>query len=202
MFPLKVEAASIETRAVNGQSVEVLVGRAAVFDEFTPLRDRWGDVFNERFAAGCMSKTLGDGHKVMILYNHDWTCLLGSTADVITLTLKSDGLYFEYTPKNFEFDRRIVDLVRSGTIDGCSIGYRVTDHDWEEKDGSWFRTVTEIELYEISLTPIPAYEQTSVDIEVRKDAQKPEPPTDDAEERSKILSEANALLSQIQEVTK
>ncbi|MCL2225798.1 MAG: HK97 family phage prohead protease [Defluviitaleaceae bacterium] len=200
-FTLKIDANSIETRAVNGKNTEIITGRAVVFDEYTKLADRWGESFFERFSADCMRDTLGDGHKIIILYNHSWDNLLGSTVDVLTLQLKSDGLYFEYTPKNFELERRIVDLVRSGTIDGCSIGFNVTDQQWEEKDGSYFRTIKAIELHEMSLTPIAAYEQTSVNIESRKSASTENVPqadgSNEAEERSKILSNADALLKKI-----
>ena len=206
VFPLKLEALTVETRAANGQATEVLKGKAAVFDEFTEITNRWGDKFMEKFSKNCMDETLADGHKVMALFNHDWSCLMGSTADNLKLEKKADGLYFEFTPKGFEFDRRITELVRSGTIDGCSIGYRVPEDNadgtrnvlWDKKDGLWHRCVEKIELYEVSFTPIPAYEQTTVDVEVRKlDApeENDEPP--DGEERKRIIAEAEETLKRI-----
>ena len=198
-IPLKLKGVSIETRSASGRDEEVLTGRAAVFEEFTELHDRWGDTFYEKFDQNSMDKTLADGHKIMILYNHSWDCLLGSTASNLTLTLKKDGLYFEYTPKNFDFDRRIVDFVRDGTIVGCSIGYFVTDYYWEEKEGEYFRIIKEIELLEMTLTPIPAYEQTSVDIEVRKVSTAVANKSDagDIENRNKIASDAEELLKKL-----
>jgi len=200
-FALKTGANPLEMRDTNGKSTEVLVGKAAVFDEFTEIRDCWGEKFFERFSPDCMKNTLANGHKVMILHNHSWDALLGSTADVLVLTAKSDGLYFEFTPKNFEFDRRIADFVRSGTIDGVSIGWRTIDQEWEQRDGEWFRTILEIELYEISLTPIPAYGQTTVEIELRKliSEETESTPAETTEERTRILEEANNFLKKLEE---
>jgi len=197
-FPLKLEKITHETRSRDGQSVEILTGKAMALDEFTTIIDRWGDEFQEKFTKNCMDETLADGHKIMALYNHSWLALMGSTADNLTLALKDDGLYFEFIPKNFEFDRRIIEFIKSGTIDGCSIGFRALEWYWEEKDGTFFRIITKIELYEITFTPIPAYSQTSVEVEVRKaDVAAPPPQSSgesDIEERSRILAEVDKLL--------
>ena len=196
-FPLRIENLSTETRARDGNNVEMLAGRAMVLDEFTTITDRWGDEFQEKFSKESINETLADGHKIMALYNHDWSCLMGSNADNLTLTLKSDGLYFELIPKNFDFDKRIVELIKSGTIDGCSIGFRVLDYYWEEKEGIFFRIITKIELYEISFTPIPAYEQTNVDVDVRKARETEMPPPNiepEEEERNRIITASEELL--------
>jgi hypothetical protein len=143
----------------------------------------------------------------MALYNHDWSCLMGSTADNMTLEKKTDGLYFEFTPKGFEFDRRIVEFVKSGTIDGCSIGFRIARGAdgipmvrWDYKDEVWYRVIEKIDLYEITFTPIPAYESTNVDVEVRKLSEtEAEPPENGIteEERVRILSETEAILKKL-----
>jgi len=183
----------IENRIENNHG-KVLKGRAAVFNEFTTMHDYRGDEFQEKFATGCMNETLSDGHKIMALYNHSWSNLLGSTADNLKLKLKADSLCFELTPKGYELDRRIAEHVESGTIDGCSIGFRVLEDRWENKNDQWFRVIEKIELFEITLTPIPAYGQTAVIVETLK-----APEADEYEERRQILEETTQTLAMLDE---
>jgi uncharacterized protein len=212
-FTLKTKDVSVEKREANGKQVEVLTGYAAVFEQFTELADWWGDTFHEKFTSDSMDETLSDGHVIYALFNHSWRDLMGATVDNLTLEKRDEGLYFELIPKNFEFDRRIMDLVRGGTIGGCSIGFRVLDQDWEEKDGDYFRIIRKVDLYEITFTPIPAYAQTSISVDLREidtknnekrtmTGQETDPEKDDMqtsaeeEERKALLEEAENTLKQ------
>jgi uncharacterized protein len=212
-FTMKTKDVSVEKREANGKQVEVLTGYAAVFEQFTELADWWGDTFHEKFTSDSMDETLSDGHVIYALSNHSWRDLMGATVDNLTLEKRDEGLYFELIPKNFEFDRRIMDLVRGGTIGGCSIGFRVLDQDWEEKDGDYFRIIRKVDLYEITFTPIPAYAQTSISVDLReidtKNNEKrsgtgleTDPEKDDLqsnaeeEERKALLEEAENTLKQ------
>ncbi|GMR65824.1 HK97 family phage prohead protease [Bacillus sp. MN7755] len=216
-FSLKVKNVQIQKRDNQGQQSEVLTGYAAVFDQFTELTDWWGDVFYEKLTQDSMNNTLADGHKIFALFNHSWRDLLGSTGDNLTLEIREDGLYFELVPKNFEFDRRVVEMTRSGTIGGCSIGFSIFDQEWEERDGEWFRIIKEISLYEITFTPIPAYPQTSIQVDLRKvesgefeersaanQVPKPKEPTQTIsdEERQSLLSDVNTTLKDFEKYKK
>ena len=61
----------------------------------------------------------------------------------------------------------LYESVKRGDVDGTSFGFKVLDDKWSkvEKDGEEImkRTLLEVELYEISPTPFPAYEDTEVD---------------------------------------
>lgn len=216
-FSLKVKNVQIQKRDNQGQQSEVVTGYAAVFDQFTELTDWWGDIFYEKLTKDSMNNTLADGHKIFALFNHSWRDLLGSTGDNLTLEIREDGLYFELVPMNFEFDRRIVEMTRSGTIGGCSIGFSILDQEWEERDGEWFRIIKEIVLYEITFTPIPAYPQTTIQVDLRKvesgefeersaDNQVPKPkaPTQiiSDEERQLLLSDVNTTLKDFEKYKK
>ncbi|MBN2909149.1 HK97 family phage prohead protease [Polycladomyces sp. WAk] len=189
---------SIETRSV-GESGTKITGLAAVYDEFTPLVDWWGDTFYERIQKGAMKDTLADGHDIFALKNHDWSAILGRTGANLTLSDTENGLFFELTPNNSTLGRDILEDVRSGLIRGCSIGFRILDQYWEERDGDWFRTITKLELREITLTPIPAYTSTSAEVRsltpdtVKKGGEMPEISASEQEERQKILLEANRV---------
>lgn len=154
---------SIETRAISETSTKI-EGLAAVYEEFTELRDWWGDVFYERIQKGAMTDTINAGHDIFALKNHNWSDILGRTGANLTISDRSDGLFFELKPNNSTLGRDILEDVRSGLIKGCSIGFRIVDQYWEERDGDWFRTITKLDLREITLTPIPAYTSTTAEI--------------------------------------
>ncbi|MEH6848570.1 HK97 family phage prohead protease [Bacillus pseudomycoides] len=190
---------NLETREKGSQGTKV-TGYAAVYDEFTALSDWWGETFFERIDKNALKNTLADGHDIFALKNHNWDDVIGRTGANLNLENHENGLYFELSAPNTTLGRDVLEEVRSGLISGCSIGFKVKDQNWEEKDGDWFRTITDIELHEITLTPIPAYAQTSV--EVRSLTIKPDNKSVkidvnqtnlEQEERNAILAEANEI---------
>jgi HK97 family phage prohead protease len=194
----------METRA-QGDAGTKITGLAAVYDEFTPLTDWWGDTFYERIEKGALKDTLADGHDIFALKNHNWNDVLGRTGANLVLENRDDGLYFELTPNNSTLGRDMLEDVRSGLIKGCSIGFRIVDQYWEERDGDWFRTITKLELREITLTPIPAYTSTTAEVRsltpdmVRNTSNMPQnQPNGEQEERNAILAEAERIQKLLQ----
>ena len=183
-----------EEQRQKGDNKLVISGYAMRFDE-TALISGWDSVFEERFHPNCLTETLADGHKIMLLYNHYWSEVLGSTAGNVRLENRKDGLYFEYEPMKFEKDLRILELIRNGTIDGCSIGFRVEKDKWEKVDYGVLRTIEKISLYEITLTPIPAYTTTSVKVDEALNSRNTNKAAID-EERSFLLAEINQILGE------
>lgn len=189
---------SIDTRAIGtGNAIE---GIAAVYDEFTQLYDWWGDTFYERIQKGALKDTLADGHDIFALKNHNWSDILGRTGANLTLSEQEKGLFFELKPNNSTLGRDILEDVRSGLIKGCSIGFRILDQYWEERDGDWFRTITKIELHEITLTPIPAYTSTTAEVRSlapatanQKETNKIEIPKVESTEREQILLKCSRI---------
>jgi HK97 family phage prohead protease len=208
MIKTQATEKELEIRTLNIQEIEMrekqngakISGFAAVYGEFTELRDWFGDRFYERIDSNAVKKTLNDGHDIFALKNHNWDQLIGRTNTNLTLENRSDGLYFELTPSQTTLGKDILEEVRSGLISGCSIGFRVLDQDWEERDGDWFRTIKEIELLEITLTPIPAYTQTSAEVRsLTPNIAKKETQIDnqEQEERAALIAEANRILQNL-----
>jgi hypothetical protein len=55
--------------------------------------------------------------------------------------------------------------IERGDVDGCSFGFITQNDTWEELgDGTVVRTLLDIDLDEISITPFPAYPATSVNL--------------------------------------
>lgn len=189
----------IETRArQNGTKID---GYAAVFGEFAEIRDWLGDKFYERIDSSALKQTLSDGHDIFALKNHNWDQLIGRTNTNLTLENRESGLYFELTPADTTLGRDVLEEVRSGLIRGCSIGFRVLDQEWEERNGEVFRTIKEIELLEITLTPIPAYSQTTAEVRSlipKKITEKQNNNSqEEQEERAALLAEANRILQNL-----
>lgn len=184
----------LEERA-KGDGGNKITGFAAVYDEFTEIRDLWGDTFHERIVKGAFKDTLSDGHDIFALHNHNWNKVIGRTGANLVLEDRENGLYFDLVPNQTSLGRDMLEDVRSGLIKGCSFGFRIVDQDWEERDGTWFRTINKAELSEITLTPIPAYSQTNAEVRslTPNQEKKQNSITAEQEERNAILAEANRI---------
>ncbi|MFD1428685.1 phage major capsid protein [Lacticaseibacillus mingshuiensis] len=110
-----------------------------------------------------------DLSSVLLLYAHDFNNIL-ARVDAKTLTLKVDqkGLYFEATLPDTTLAHDVYNNIVAGNVKGVSIGFNIASggDSWDYSDGDTIHMITQIErLNELSLTPIPAYTQTSVEVQ-------------------------------------
>lgn len=159
---------NFEARSNEESGVKTISGYASKYNvESQVLRDWWGDKFVEVVAEGAFDNSLIN-NTIKALYNHNTDNVLGSTKSG-TLRLESDsvGLRFDIDLPNTTVANDLYESVKRGDVDGTSFGFKVLDDKWSkvEKDGEEImkRTLLEVELYEISPTPFPAYEDTEVD---------------------------------------
>lgn len=106
---------------------------------------------------------------VLLLYAHDFNNIL-ARVDANTLSLKVDqkGLYFEANLPDTTLAHDVYNNIQAGNVKGVSIGFNIASggDSWDYRDGETVHTITQIErLNELSLTPIPAYTQTSVEVQ-------------------------------------
>lgn len=160
-----------EARSNDESGIKTIAGYAAKYNsESQVMRDWWGDEFIEVIAEGAFDLSLRS-NTIKALYNHNTDNVLGSTKSG-TLRLESDsvGLRFEIDLPNTSVANDLYESVKRGDIDGTSFGFKVKDDKWSEieRDNGKImrRTLLEIELYEISPTPFPAYEDTEVDCRI------------------------------------
>ena len=116
--------------------------------------------FYEEVNKGAFDKTLADGHNIYAMYNHDDSKILGSTrSNSLKLYTDNIGLAFELEiNSNISYAKDLYELVSNGDIEGCSFGFYVTDDSWSyTEDGIDLRTINEVELVEVTITPFPAY---------------------------------------------
>lgn len=191
---------NIEIRQIQEDNGLVLEGYIAKFDTFTELYDG----FYEKIDRNAFNDTLADGHNVFLLYNHNYDKPLASTRNN-TLTLTTDEIGLKFSAKineNLSYAKDTYELVKSGECRGCSFGFRAIQDDYtydSEKD-EIKRTLLKVELYEGTVTPIPAYDTTVVQArckDIKSEEQRKVQQIKDLEELQKdleLISLKNELL--------
>lgn len=152
-----------ELRAETGANGErVFSGYAA------PFNSRSVDLggFVEVIAPVAFNRTLREQPDVYALYAHDMRNILGRTkSGTLTLGVDDKGLNFRCTAPDTATARDLATLVERGDVDGCSFGFYTRDDSWVEgTDGVLVRTLLDVDLDEISITPFEAYPATSVSV--------------------------------------
>lgn len=126
------------------------------------------DEFVEQFAPNAFKDSLAAGADVRALYEHDHTALLGrNTSGTLVLSEDSTGLRFELTPPDTQLGRDVLILVERGDIAGMSFGFRALKDQWDSTQQPYVRTVLAAELREITITSLPAYRETDIQIAKR-----------------------------------
>jgi hypothetical protein len=138
-------------------------GYAAVFNsDSQPLP------FTERIAPGAFRGSLRNRNDIKLLWNHDTASVLGSVrAGTLKLTENDRGLYVEAVLPNTSVGRDARELISRGDVDAMSFGFTVArgGDEWSP-DGS-VRTLTKINLHEVSIVAFPAYTATAGSTAVR-----------------------------------
>jgi uncharacterized protein len=157
------EVRCVEFRAAEGSDGQTLEGYAAVFNEWTDIRDAQGS-YREQIAPGAFKRTLGQRTPVL-QFDHGSHPLIGSLPLGTLNVLREDrnGLYVRARLSDNWLIEPVRDAIRDGGISGMSFRFRVVKDDWgTDDDGNDTRTVLETELLELGPVVFPAYTQTSV----------------------------------------
>lgn len=157
MRVMQLRSGEFQTREDNGDLI--IEGYFAVFNSNYEM---WEGA-SESIAPGAFDSSLaGD---IRALTNHDTTLVLGRTK-ANTLELKSDshGLWghVKVNPKDSDAVNTY-ERVKRGDVDQCSIGFMIRSEETDFRDdGSIHWTITDVELFEVSVCTFPAYEETGV----------------------------------------
>lgn len=158
MKTLEFEVRTTELTAAN----KTLVGYAVRWNSQSQVI--W-DEFVEQFAPGAFAESLAGGSDVRALFEHDYTQLLGRTkSGTLLLSEDNTGLRFELTPPDTQLGRDVLTMVERGDITGMSFGFRALKEAWDIGQVPYLRTVTAAELREITVTSMPAYPESGVEI--------------------------------------
>ncbi|MCY6395265.1 MULTISPECIES: HK97 family phage prohead protease [Actinobacillus] len=132
-----------------------------------PSEVLWGE-FIETFAPNAFTKSLNGGGDVRALFEHDYTKLLGRTSsNTLTLAEDNQGLCFRIDLPNTQLGNDILESVRRGDISGMSFGFLPEVEEWDETKEPALRTIKQAQLFEITVTSIPAYPDSSLEIAKR-----------------------------------
>lgn len=176
----------LQTRSQGDSESNVIEGYAAVFNSPTNI---WG-MFTEIIAPGAFADAIASNDDIRALFNHDWNNVLGRTKSG-TLRLSEDarGLKFEVDLPNTTLARDLSESLKRGDISQCSFGFVPTSETWDYEPEIPVRTINSVELHEISVVSIPAYEDTEVSLR-SKEANK------SIELRLKLIQKINSVLEE------
>lgn len=179
--------------ASNDSEAPKITGYGAVFNTPADI----GGMFTEIIAPGAFAKALSSQSDVRALFNHNWDYVLGRTRSG-TLTLEEDakGLRFTVTPPATQWADDLRSSMLRGDITQCSFGFNVTKEDWNYDTVPATRTIQEVQLYEISVVSLPAYEETEAAVVRTKDIYTR------AKEDHELRMKTQKLMTKIQEALK
>lgn len=179
-----IDITDLSTRSNEKTQTRTISGYAAVFNSPTRL---WEDL-DEVIAPGAFSRAVSSSD-VRCLFNHDWSNVLGRTKSG-TLRLSEDerGLKFEVDLPDTTVARDLIKSMERGDINQCSFGFIPTEETWDYNSTPMLRTIHEVELYEVSIVPLPAYEDTEAALRSKEDLEKI------VEKRKNLIKKINQAL--------
>jgi uncharacterized protein len=185
-----VDITNVQTRAKDDGSPIKISGYAAVFNSRTSI-SYW---FDEIISPGAFDKSISAKNAdIRALINHDWDKVLGRTkSNTLTLREDSKGLNFEIELPNTSYARDLAESMERGDIDQCSFGFLVDEgkERWDYSQDPALRTLEEVELYEVSIVSLPAYEDTEAALVRSKEI------NESAEKRIKLIQQINKTLGE------
>ena len=163
MRNLKKQVRSLGKLQTRDNSTDDEMKIAGYFVVFNTETEIWDGLFEEISNKAFENIDLSD---IRALADHDTAKVLGRTKSK-TLTLKVDekGLFGEITINPDDTEAvNLYQRVKRGDIDQCSFGFSILNETMEQReDGTTKWTITEIELFEVSVVTFPAYADTAVE---------------------------------------
>jgi uncharacterized protein len=162
-----------ELRVVGSDDATARVsGTAIVYSPWTTIYGEPPGPFRERVMRSAYDavETLRQGEDRHLLYQHDWSVppLASVRAGTLHLRNTEHGLLMAADlPLDRPLVRELLPSIRSGGLNGMSFAFLVDPAGGEEWDDDMtHRTITRfLDVPEVTLTPTPAYPQTSVQVE-------------------------------------
>lgn len=149
----------LELRAIRAEGTPpTATGYAVLFNRSTDIGGMW----TEEIAPGAFAKSLGE-RDVIAIRSHETARIVGRKG-AGTLVLREDdkGLAFENELPDTNDGRDLAVLIERRDIAGMSFGFIATKQMWDDTVSPPKRTIQEAELYEITYTAIPQYDDTEV----------------------------------------
>jgi uncharacterized protein len=171
----------IEKKCTGREQRTILATELRASDEFAIIGTaaRYGVMshnlgFREIIQKGAFSRSLRQNPNVVCLYNHNSSSIpLGRTkAGTLTLSVDDRGLHYrcQLDPNNPDH-KSLHSSIRRGDVESCSFAFTVAPNgqSWKEatdpetKEPILLRTLTDVDLLDVSPVCAPAYPGTQVD---------------------------------------
>lgn len=148
--------AEAEFRAATESGTSIR-GHASVFGQLAQVRGGF-----ERIDPAAFDRALSEGHEVVLLANHEGLPL-GSTAGG-TLRLGTDrrGLTVDADLPDTTLGRDVAVLLARGDLRKMSFGFIPKADRVDTVRGRQVRTITDVDLFDVSIVTMPAYSGTDV----------------------------------------
>lgn len=158
---MEKKAFSYELKAIHEEGNLYIEGYAAVFGNI----DSYRDIIQK----GAFLNTISgkNGKRIKLCYQHDFDKVIGK---IVELREDEKGLFFKAKVSNTALGKDVSILISDEALDEVSIGYRTKSYIYDEANE--IRTITDLDLYEISLVSRAANEEATVTGTERKDEQK------------------------------
>ncbi|RMH69950.1 MAG: HK97 family phage prohead protease [Actinomyces sp.] len=145
----------------------VIEGLGSVADQRTTI-EGFFSAWDEEVAPGAWRKTISDGRRILSMFNHDPSRLLGSTdAGTLRLVEVPEGLHYsvDINPDDPLAVSAHAQVMR-GDVAGSSVWFRVIREQWTEPTDDNglerpLRRILEAQLFETGPVTMPAFEQTT-----------------------------------------
>lgn len=195
----------VEEKQEGGKKL-VLRGYPILFNTETKIYDWWYGEVRETILPTALEGTDLTNVYLITGHNIEPDKVLGRAGVNMRLEVDETGLFFEAELPNTQHARDIYNLIEAGLVDGMSFGFRCSD---EINEATLTRTITHIdELFEITITPFPAYKEASVIVqnqrkleeekleeEKKKEAEELEKQAEEDAEKEAKIKELEELLN-------
>lgn len=183
-----VDITNLETRAEQDGEKHIISGYASVFNSRTTIGNDW---WTEEIAPGAFTESINNNNDIRALFNHDWNMVLGRTkAGTLKLEQDDHGLKFEVELPDTTFARDLIESLKRGDINQCSFGFIPTAEEWDYSVEPAHRTITKVDLFEVSVVSIPAYDDTEVSLVRSKEI------ANSVEKRMNLIKKINKALEE------
>ena len=188
----------ITYRAKKDSEKKVIQGYAVVFDSWTDISS-WGEIWKECIRKGAFTQSLKE-NSILALYNHDFNNVLARKDVNMKLVEDDKGLYFEIELPDTTQGNDLYELINKGIVNQCSFSGYVRKNLWsEDNGGNVLREILEIDLIEITITPIPAYEVTEAEVKRSREIKSTKENKEYKLDFEEIIRESKRKLKEIRE---
>lgn len=156
----------IRTAADLSANNKKLIGQPIVYNS----RSENLGGFVEMIAPNAFSEQLATAPDIRALVEHDSKLILGRTkSGTLKINENHSGLQVEIEPPNTQSSRDLMVSVERGDISGMSFSFSVPEggDSWDFEQTPALRTVNKAILHEVTITSLPAYQATNIQVAKR-----------------------------------